>query len=568
MNSDLNLENGSGLAEVLKGNRLKVPLNQREYKWEEDNVLDMLQDLANAMRNRLPFHFMGTIVMTKKGDEEWEIADGQQRLATTTIIFSAIRDIFLEMEDEKRAQSFEQEFLFGIDADSADVVARLTLNADDNHFFYNRIVIRPKDRPSEVTARLSSHKRLQSAYQLVREYLRDLQGQVGSQFTETLLEWRRYLLGGAKVLLLKVPESKWAFIMFATMNDRGIKTSQVDLVKNHLFQESDKRIDEAQRAWSAMRGVIESISDDDDDLVMEYMRWIACIVYGITREKEVFDRIAEKSKGPVNAVNMLASFETMANDYAALFNPEHPKWNAYSPEIRDVVSVLIDLDVKQMRPLLLSVAKNFSPTELVKTFKALISWAVRMTIAGGSKAGRLDSFYANLAHRVNSTAAKDAINSYAELLAAAKTVIPSDAEFRSEFETLRVKQSKTARYYLRCLERTAQGTKEPAWVPNADTGAVNLEHVMPRTVCDGWQATAQDVETHANRLGNLTLLQASQNVSLDRLPFAEKKAVLAQSTYLLTAMIGERFEQWTTVEIEARQKKLAEYAAATWPLKP
>jgi len=287
MNSDLNLENGTGLAEVLKGNRLKVPLNQREYKWEEDNVLDMLQDLSNAMRQRLTFYFMGTIVMTKKGNEEWEIADGQQRLATTTIIFAAIRDIFLEMEDEKRALSFEQEFLFGIDADSASVIARLTLNADDNPYFYNRIILRPKDRNRDFSPRLASHKRLQAAYKVVRKYFKDLQGQVGTQFTETLLEWRRYLLNGAKALLLKVPESKWAFIMFATMNDRGIKTSQVDLVKNHLFQEANGRIDEAQRAWSAMRSIIEGISDDDD-LVMEYMRWVACLVYGITREKEVF----------------------------------------------------------------------------------------------------------------------------------------------------------------------------------------------------------------------------------------------------------------------------------------
>jgi uncharacterized protein with ParB-like and HNH nuclease domain len=97
MTSDFGIDSGTGLAAVLKGNRLKVPVNQREYKWAPENVTDMLQDLAEAMQADRPSYFMGTIVLTKSGDELWEIADGQQRLATTTIILCVIRDLFLEM---------------------------------------------------------------------------------------------------------------------------------------------------------------------------------------------------------------------------------------------------------------------------------------------------------------------------------------------------------------------------------------------------------------------------------------------------------------------------------------
>jgi len=122
MKSEFNLDGGSGLAEVLKSNRLRVPLNQREYRWEEGNVLDMLQDLANAMRSGRPSYFMGTIVMTKYDNEEWEIADGQQRLATTTIILCVIRDMMIKMGEEKLARGVEQEFISGIDPDSGEDV--------------------------------------------------------------------------------------------------------------------------------------------------------------------------------------------------------------------------------------------------------------------------------------------------------------------------------------------------------------------------------------------------------------------------------------------------------------
>ncbi len=205
MNSDFTIDSGTGLAAVLKGNRLKVPVNQREFKWSPENVTDMLQDLANAMQTDHPSYFMGTIVLTKSGDELWEIADGQQRLATTTIILCVIRDLFLAMEDEKRARSFEQDFLFGIDPDSAEEVARLMLNTDDNHFFYHRIILRPSERPADLEPKFTSHRLLKSAYDTVYQYFTTLQTQVGKGFSAALLQWRRYLLNGAKVFGIQGP---------------------------------------------------------------------------------------------------------------------------------------------------------------------------------------------------------------------------------------------------------------------------------------------------------------------------------------------------------------------------
>lgn len=170
MKSEFNLDGGAGLAEVLKANRLKVPLNQREYKWQEENVMDMLQDLANAMRSRRLSYFMGTIVMTKGDDEEWEIADGQQRLATTTIVLCVIRDMMIKMGEDKLARGVEQEFISVIDPDTGEDVARLSLNADDNHFFYSKIVLPPKDRLKDLKPTLTSHELLLGAYSATYNY--------------------------------------------------------------------------------------------------------------------------------------------------------------------------------------------------------------------------------------------------------------------------------------------------------------------------------------------------------------------------------------------------------------
>ena len=54
-----------GIAEVLSRYRLKVPLNQREYSWEDDHVNALLRDITNALKGQA--YFLGTIVLTSKG---------------------------------------------------------------------------------------------------------------------------------------------------------------------------------------------------------------------------------------------------------------------------------------------------------------------------------------------------------------------------------------------------------------------------------------------------------------------------------------------------------------------
>lgn len=63
-----------------------------------------------------------------------EVADGQQRLATTTILLAAMRDWLFHRKEEMRVTSIENDFLFKIDRDANEIEPRLTLNVDDNGF--------------------------------------------------------------------------------------------------------------------------------------------------------------------------------------------------------------------------------------------------------------------------------------------------------------------------------------------------------------------------------------------------------------------------------------------------
>ena len=91
--SDINFEH-KGIGAILSHNRLVVPRNQREYSWERDHVQELFQDFSNALVKSKGSYFLGTIVLTKGDGDNPEVSDGQQRLATTSILIAAIRDFF------------------------------------------------------------------------------------------------------------------------------------------------------------------------------------------------------------------------------------------------------------------------------------------------------------------------------------------------------------------------------------------------------------------------------------------------------------------------------------------
>jgi uncharacterized protein with ParB-like and HNH nuclease domain len=115
-----------------------VPPNQREYSWTVKEVRTLLQDFAKAISEGDGSYFLGTIVTIPRATGSLEVVDGQQRLATTAIILSAIRD-YLRSRDPMIADSIDSEFLTVIDRASRARVPRLRLNLDDNDYFRARL---------------------------------------------------------------------------------------------------------------------------------------------------------------------------------------------------------------------------------------------------------------------------------------------------------------------------------------------------------------------------------------------------------------------------------------------
>lgn len=75
----------------------------------------------------------------------------------------------------------------------------------------------------------------------------------------------------------------------------------------------------------------------------------------------------------------------------------------------------------------------------------------------------------------------------------------------------------------------------------------------------------ETANAYLKRLGNLSLLEAKQNVDSDNKPFNQKKAIYQKSKFTLTEMVAQKSE-WNIDAINERQEKLAKLASKAWPL--
>ena len=87
-----------------------IPRFQRDYSWDKKNYQEFIDDMINCLiieNNELKTqsYFLGTMLFIgdfidkNKVDKYIHVVDGQQRLTTITILFSALSDRFRKINE-------------------------------------------------------------------------------------------------------------------------------------------------------------------------------------------------------------------------------------------------------------------------------------------------------------------------------------------------------------------------------------------------------------------------------------------------------------------------------------
>jgi hypothetical protein len=296
--------------------------------------------------------------------------------------------------------------------------------------------------------------------------------------------------------------------------------------------------------------------------VLTFIRHFWISLHGPTTENELGEEIETKIKNEPQVLDFVAALDSAAEDYAALLTPlQHPRWHGYPSGTRKAVDIIInDLSAVQIRPLMLAIAKKFTPKETLKAFQLLISWTVRFLIVGGGSQGKLHRYYGDRAKSVTD----GKIVSAKDLAQSMDGIVPNNRQFEEEFSKANVSKTALARYYLRAIELYGK-EDQPLLLINEDPNAVNLEHVLPLNPSDDWKIDKETAATFHKRIGNMVLLGAKDNVALGNGAFASKKKTLKASPFTTTQDVG-KCDKWDAEQIRKRQAKLAELAPKVWPL--
>jgi len=557
-----------GIGATLNQNLLMVPPNQRSYAWEVSHVQTLFEDLSGAIAAGGQPYFLGTVVLTQSGSDRLEVADGQQRLATTSILIAAIRDALEEMGDQekKAADKYTTEYLLVYDETTGENTPRLQMNYEDNDFFLNQILISAKEAErSQTPPTVPSHLRLSNAAALAKEHVQKIISQFAKQDkAKELYKWVKFLRDSAMVISIRVPDHINAYTMFETLNDRGLRASQTDILKNFLFGRAQDRLTEIQMKWSSMVASIETVGDED--LLLTYLRHHWTLTHGYTAERELAALVKNEISGKQQAMNMVVSLDTLAGDYAGLLNPlEYNGWPTVDKQARAYIYIITKiLAVEQILPLLLAVIKKFEAPKIKASMKMFLSWSVRFLVAGSGGGGPLDRAYGQLAKEVMDGTIKTAPQLRDKVRAG---VLRTDAEFKQAFSKARVTKTILVRYYLRALELHKENDAHADLGGTLDESFIlNVEHVLPQRASEGWKLDEQVAQQFRKRLGNMVLLNPDENVKVANKGFSEKRKVYSKSPVLLTQNVGN-FTDWGPDQIDEWQESLAELAVNLWPEK-
>jgi Protein of unknown function DUF262/Protein of unknown function (DUF1524) len=544
-----------------------VPDHQRDYAWSSDEVAQLLTDIERAIEDGEDDYFLGLIVL--EASKPLNILDGQQRLATTTMIYAGIREWLHAAGLESDAHQAQGTYIGLQSFGETDDRPRLTLNINDREFFQDLVVERADDstiaQHRDQEGRNSSRRKVAEAALICRtrvaEYA-EKHGKETSDRAQALYGLAEYMRENVKVVAMQVSSESNAYTIFESLNDRGLDLSVLDLVKNHLFGRAGDKLDAVKHNWAQMTAHLGDRSADD------FLKVFWTSRYGRIQRGKLFQEWRKRFDGlsPAKVLKLTAELIISADRFAALDSSEDDVWNQYSPELRTAIADLSLLGNRQMRPIILAAIEQFSATQFEKLVQHLVVATFRYQNVGKLRTGALETSAAKTAKAIADKKATTASAAWKEL----KSIVPNDEDFKLAFARYSESTAKVAKYVLSALELEARRRDTGSFAELEPSPQLTLEHILPQSPGDPWKAVLEpdpELIDYTERLGNLTLLTKGSNKSAGNQSYADKaSAIYQKSSLLITSGIPTHYSNWERDSIRSRQDWLASLAPSIWSL--
>lgn len=541
------------------GKKYRVPSFQRDYAWEEEQWEELWNDIQELLSAPGSFHYMGALVVEAVSDREFQIIDGQQRVATLSVLALAVIDRLQQLPGDEatqaanaeRASELRKRFIGEKDPASLLQSSKLFLNDTDDGFYQDYLVqLRTPGNPRGLP---KSNRMLWQCFGWFQKRLLDagLEGEALARLLSDTVA--RQLL----FILITVEDDISAYTVFETLNARGLELSSTDLLKNFLFSRVPVRtdLDALQRRWRQMIGKVKH------ERFPDFLRYHLLCKSPQIRKQRLFKKVREEVKTSVDVFALMDALEQRADLFAAMDDTAHEFWldrPAAKPYVRDLQL----FGVRQHMPLVFAAWERMSADDFTRVLKLLCVLSVRYTVIGSLNTNELEPVY----HRAAKALLDGAVRTPAEVFALLRSVYVDDEKFIRDFSHKEMdtsgRRKKVAKYLLCELERDAS-SKHHDW--ESDTGTI--EHILPENPSAQWDESFDPdrQKDFIYRLGNLMLLEPTINRQCQNGSFEDKRTEYGRSSYATANALGLSDQaNWTPATLALRQEHMAQRAAHVW----
>ncbi len=558
----------TGLGAMLTQDRFRVPSHQRDYSWTQDEINQLFDDVQDAITREAEHYFLGLMVCIAGKDGTLTLLDGQQRLATAIIFFSAVRAWLKQVEDSSEdAQQLREDYIGRRELGEKTVTPKITLNSTNNPFFQKYVV---SDTPlSDVQRHLKGLKKHDRNYNLLNSIVicnnrvkAIADGSVDTKAAaKALIKIVKYMHDNVRVVRFVVEDDASAYTIFETLNDRGLDLTTIDLVKNYLFGrisgDDTVLLKELEDRWAQMMFTLANVKAND------FLKAFWTSRHGRTQKDNLFQNLKKSHATKSSATELSIDLVLAAGHFAALESSDDVVWAPYSVAARETIGSLKIVGAAQTYPIILAALDKFNVAEFERLLRLLEVVIVRYQLIGGERTGRIEIQCAKTAKEIFDGAVKTATQAKESL----KDIYVSDPDFRVAFQSKEERSSPKAHYLLRKLEIEERRLASSDGARVTDPGiGLTIEHILPKNPGPEWNdivsGDPEIVEDCAFRLGNLCLL-GKLNKDAARKSFSKKRADYGKTDVLSTKYLTN-YSQWTRAEIEKRQEAMAKRAVTIW----
>ncbi|MGD1897230.1 MAG: DUF262 domain-containing protein [Phormidesmis sp.] len=554
------------------GRRYKVPAFQRDYAWTIENWEDLWQDILIAHQTQ-SLHFMGAIVTQTAGGTAFAddgnhltlnntslIIDGQQRLVTLSILAIAVIDKIQQLAEEgveaganqKRQEILRRTYLGDRDPGSLRYSSKLSLNENDDGFYQNNLV--NLRQPKYISVLTQSEQLLWGAFTYFSNQL-TLQEELSRSGTSLATLLSETVARRLLFIQISAEDGNNAYVLFETLNSRGVELGSVDLLKNYIFSLL-RGPDDHNAARHEWQQIVRTVGMKD------FPSFLNCFLQMTSRQRKrtsLFKSVRQSITNAEQAFNLLETLSDYSNLYVALNNSNDDLWRGHSKskQVMEWVRQLNLLGTSQFQPALLAASEKFDDGKFEKLLKMMAVLAFRYVVSGLNP-NDLERHCGALAVAISKGKVKSPKAAFAQL----SSLYVADEKFHQDFSVLSIsnqQQKGLIKYILRQLEKQTSGK-------DVIEDSFSIEHILPQNPDESWQKCFEraNPEAFIYRIGNMTLLEPNLNSALGRAVYQDKQQIYSNSSYAMTQSI--QADEWTATSIINRQDRMAAQAVQIWQL--